>query len=177
MKTNQNNVATTAQDFSNAIINETVLTVSRKGNGSPKRQGVPAMWRILGRAKKTFDVQIKKDNEMKLLCIERFMNAETNDAPKFWGEFMRYVDRLLDSRRYVRECQTLGCQPENVAEHIVFLGSATVNRVLDYGVLNTLGNDLKLYVDRLSSKEADIYRDDIIAFLKDEKVFKKEKTA
>ena len=153
----------------NAVSNETVVTASRKNGGLQKRQGVPAMWRILGKAKKTFNAQIVKDNAMKLKCIKMYMAVETNDAPKFWGEFMRLVDRLLDSRRYVRECKQLGCEPDNVAEHIVFLGSATLNKVLNYGVLNTLGNDLKLFVDRLSPADADIYRDDIIAFLKEEK--------
>ncbi|MDL2319731.1 hypothetical protein LJC45_01185 [Alistipes sp. OttesenSCG-928-B03] len=133
-----------------------------------KRQTTSPMWRILKKAKTKFDAQITKDNAMKLKCIDIYMSAETNDAPKFWGEYMKQVERVLDSRKYLAECQTLGCKPENMAEHIVFLGSATVNRVLANGVLNTLGNDFKLYVDRLTPPEADIYRDDIVAFLQTE---------
>ena len=163
-------VLTKEMSAESGIANEAVVTITRRNAGLPKRQGIPTLWRILGNAKKTFNAQIIKDNNMKLKCIERFVATETNDGSKFWGEFMRFVERLLDSRRYVRECRQLGYDPANVAEHIVFLGSATLNRVLNYGVLNTLGNDLKLYPDRLSSPEADIYRDDIIAFLKDEKV-------
>jgi len=79
---------------------------------------------------------------------------------------MKHVERLLDSRRYVKDCQTLGYQPENVAEHIVFLGSATINKVLTIGVSNAIGSHLKLYQDRFTSADVDFYRDDIIAFLK-----------
>ena len=107
---------------------------------------------------------------MKLKCIENYMAAETNDAPKFWGDFIKQVERLLDSRKYVRECQSLGYKPENVAEHIVFLGSATVNKVLTNGVSNAIGSHLKLYRDRFTSKEdVDFYREDIIAFLYENK--------
>lgn len=168
MKNFQENAAMTANGFSNTAVAEN----ASKNFTAQKRQAIPAMWRILGKAKKTFNAQLSfvKNNETKLKCIEMYMAVETNDAPKFWGEFMKHVDRLLDSRRYLRECKLLGYKPENVAEHIVFLGSATVNKVLANGVLNTLGNDLKLYQDRLSSEEADIYRNDIIAFLNEEKV-------
>jgi len=172
MKDFQTNVATATNDFTNAIVNENSVKGYGKNVGLQKRQAIPAIWRILSKAKKTFTAQLSfvKNNETKLKCIEMYMTVETNDAPKFWGEFMRQVDRLLDSRKFLRECVERGYKPENVAEHIVFLGSAMINKVLNNGVLNTIGNDLKLYADRLSPADADIYRDDIIAFLKDEKV-------
>ena len=155
-----------------------VQTAPTNGNGvktenangkSKKRQSNPPMWSILGKAKKKFDAQLHKDNSLKLKCVENYLAGETNDAPKFWGDFMKQVERLLDSRKYVKECQSLGYKPENVAEHIVFLGSATVNKVLTIGVSNTIGSHLKLYQDRFTSADVDFYRDDIIAFLKEGK--------
>lgn len=90
-------------------------------------------------ARPVFDVQLKKDNEIKLACINKFMNAAYSDANKFWADFMEQVNILLDSRRYCRECKILGLKPEYVAEHIVFLGSATMKKVLKDGVSRTLG--------------------------------------
>ena len=138
---------------------------SRKVVNQQKRQAIPPMWRILGQAQKRFKSQLTKDNNLKLRCIEAYLASESDDAPKFWGDFMRQVERLLDSRKYLKECQSLGCTPENLGEHIVFLGSSTLNKVLKYGVLNTIGNHFKLYTERFSPSEADIYRDDIISSL------------
>ena len=153
----------------NVISKETNSKVSRKSDGTQKRQAIPAMWRVLRRAKKTFDAQLEKSNPNKLKCIDMYLASEMNDTAKFWGEFMEQVEKLLDSRKYVRECQFLSYKPENVAEHIVFLGSATLNKVLKSGVQNALGNDLMLYIDKFSPKEADMYRERITAFLKEEK--------
>ena len=45
--------------------------------------------------------------------------------------------------------------PEYVAEHIVFLGSATMKKVLKDGVSRTLGADVQLYGKRFSPEDAD----------------------
>ena len=150
-------------------------TKKRQSKGKPrKRKPDSPFKRILDRARNAFDAQLTKSNEVKLHCIKIFMPTETNDAPKFWGDFMKQVERLLDSRKYVKECQALGYTPENVAEHIVFLGNPVITKVLQFGVSNTLGNHLKLYQERFtSSEDVDIYRNDIIAFLKEEKPSKK----
>lgn len=70
-------------------------------------------------------------------------------------DFMEQVNILLDSRRYCRECEILGLKPEYVAEHIVFLGSATMKKVLKDGVSRTLGADVQLYGKRFSPEDAD----------------------
>ena len=72
---------------------------------------------------------------------------------------MEQVNILLDSRRFCRECMTLGYQPENVAEHVVFLGSAPMRKVLREGVQNTLGALIQFYKERFSPVEADNYRE------------------
>lgn len=111
-----------------------------------RRSTTPPMWRVMTQARPVFDVQLKKDNEIKLACINKFMNAAYSDANKFWADFMEQVNILLDSRRYCRECEILGLKPEYVAEHIVFLGSAT---------MRTLGADVQLYGKRFSPEDAD----------------------
>lgn len=59
----------------------------------------------------------------------RFMPALYPNPDQFWIEFMEQVNILLDSRRFCRECTALGYQPENVAEHVVFLGSTPMRKV------------------------------------------------
>ena len=114
-----------------------------------RRSTTPPMWRVMTQARPVFDVQIK------LACIDKFMNAAYSDANKFWADFMEQVNILLDSRRYCRECKILGLKPEYVAEHIVFLGSATMKKVLKDGVSRTLGADVQLYGKRFSPEDAD----------------------
>ena len=79
----------------------------------------------------------------------------TRMRTSFGADFMEQVNILLDSRRYCRECEILGLKPEYVAEHIVFLGSATMKKVLKDGVSRTLGADVQLYGKRFSPEDAD----------------------
>lgn len=66
---------------------------------------------------------------------------------------------LLDSRRFCRECKALGYKAENVAEHVVFLGSAPMRKVLREGVQNSLGASIQFYKERFSPTTADAYRE------------------
>ena len=141
---------------------------SRKVANQLKRQAIPPLWRIIGKAQRVFNVQLDKGNEVKLRCINSFIASEMSDTGKFWGEFMSHVERLLDSRKYVSDCNLLGYDAANVAEHIVFLGSARLNKVLTLGVKSVLKNDIMLYKDRFSPKEANEYREKITIFLKGE---------
>ena len=168
MKKINDNTVTTATEVANTNASENTAKGNRKNASNQKRQAIPAMWRILGRAQKAFEAQLEKDNRVKLKCIESYLVAEMNDVPRFWNEFMEQVEKLLDSRKYVRECQQLEYDPTNVAEHIVFLGSSTLNKVLKYGVQSVLGSKLMFYGDRFSPEFAEKYRAKISAFLKDE---------
>ncbi|KAA3404636.1 hypothetical protein F1908_12590, partial [Akkermansia muciniphila] len=57
-----------------------------------RRSTTPPMWRVMTQARPVFDVQLKKDNEIKLACIDKFMNAAYSDANKFWADFMEQVN-------------------------------------------------------------------------------------
>ena len=59
---------------------------------------------------------------------------------------------LVGSEMCIRD---RGLKPEYVAEHIVFLGSATMKKVLKDGVSRTLGADVQLYGKRFSPEDAD----------------------
>ncbi len=155
----ENNSAQTAQTSANVVANangnENVKGKGKgkDGNDKTKRKPIDPMWRVLAKARKTFDVQLEKTNKVKLKCIENFMGGQVQDTDKFWGDYFEQVAKLLDSRRYVVECTKLGYDAVNIAEHIVFLGSTELNKVLKNGVVNTLKNDVRLYVDRLTPSE------------------------
>ena len=98
-------------------------------------------------------MQVNKTNDAKLQCIENQINGIFPDREKFYAAYLSQAERLLDSRKYTKECEMLKVPAENVAEHIVFSGSAMINKVLKYGVENTLGKGVKLYKDELISSK------------------------
>lgn len=111
-----------------------------------KRPAIKLIWRILGKAKHTFNAQIEKTNEVKLACLKKFAGGTCYDLQKFHGTYMEQVERMTDSKRYCKDAEAAGCDPTILATHIVFLGSATVNRVLKLGLQNTeVARDIDLY--------------------------------
>lgn len=154
-------VAANVENKNNAVKVNAPKTERRRQYTASKRHEIPALWKVLGKARPVFTVQISKTNEVKASCIQRFMPALYADENQFWVEFMEQVNILLDSRRFCRECKALGYQPENVAEHVVFLGSAPMRKVLREGVQNTLGASIQFYKERFSPVEADNYREEV----------------
>ncbi len=154
-------VAANVENKNNAVKVNAPKAERRRQYTASKRHEIPALWKVLGKARPVFTVQISKTNEVKASCIQRFMPALYADENQFWVEFMEQVNILLDSRRFCRECKALGYQPENVAEHVVFLGSAPMRKVLREGVQNTLGASIQFYKERFSPVEADNYREEV----------------
>lgn len=154
-------VAANVENKNNAVKVNAPKAERRRQYTASKRHEIPALWKVLGKARPVFTVQISKTNEVKASCIQRFMPALYADENQFWVEFMKQVNILLDSRRFCRECKALGYQPENVAEHVVFLGSAPMRKVLREGVQSTLGASIQFYKERFSPVEADNYREEV----------------
>ena len=152
------------------VANENATSSTSEKTLSKKHRTILLIWMVLSKARGVFNAQLSRSNDIKLECITRFMDAKTLDADKFWADYFEQVAKLLDSRRYLMECNSLNCDPANLAEHIVFLGSAAINKVLKNGIYNTLGNDIHLYKERLSPQRADIYRDAETASLKETKL-------
>lgn len=154
-------VAANVENINNAVKVNAPKAERRREYIASKRHEIPALWKVLSKARPVFLVQISKTNEVKASCIQRFMPALYADENLFWIEFMEQVNILLDSRRFCRDCKALGYQPEHVAEHVVFLGSAPMRKVLREGVQNTLGASIQFYKERFSPVKADAYREGI----------------
>jgi len=165
--TNADTMATENEGISaNKPSNGKPQTPGNKPPHAKKRKPVPKIWFVLGKSRKAFAAQLSKSNDIKRQCIEIFMVAETQDDNKFWADYFDQVEKLLDSRRYIAECKRVGHCPVNIAEHIVFLGSSTISKVLKEGIDKVIGNDIYLYTERLSPEETDMYRSKFKEFIK-----------
>ncbi len=128
-----------------------------------KRKAISSLWTVLNKGRKKFEAQLTKSNEIKLACLEPFVSAAFADVEKFWSEYRQQMEKLLDSRKFIKECENLKVNPENVAEHIVFLGSTMINKVLNNGVANILESDLRLYVDSFVSEKTKIFHEETVS--------------
>lgn len=96
---------------------------------------------VIKRANRNFDVQVKKDCEVRLLCIENAAKQKFQNMNLFWTLYMQRADVLLNSRRFVIEAQSLGENPITLATNIVAHGAKEVKKVADYGIV---GSQIKL---------------------------------
>ena len=120
-----------------------------------KRVAVPRIWTDLNRARKTFDAQLEKSNDVKLACVKKYTAATNNDLQKFHDRYMEQVGRLTDSKRFCKAADAAGCDPTILATHIVFLGSATINKVLKVGLENSgILRDIELYKEPFMPTDA-----------------------
>lgn len=120
-----------------------------------KRAAVPQIWTVLSKARKTFDAQIEKSNDVKLACVKKFARAAYDDQQKCYNDFMQQVGRLMDSVRYNEAAKANNCDPKILGTHIVFLGSAMVNKVLKLGLENSgIIEDIDLYREVFMSVDA-----------------------
>lgn len=111
-----------------------------------KRAAVPQIWLVLSRARRAFNAQLEKSNLLKLGCLMKFAREACDDQQKFYNDFMRQVARLEDSVRFNETAKALDIDAHTLGTHIVFLGSATVNKVLKLGLQNTeVMDDIDLY--------------------------------
>lgn len=121
-----------------------------------KRKVSMKLWSIVTKARNKFSAQLVKDNATKRKCIESYL-ANHPDPEKFWAEYMEQVNRLLDSKRFEKDCQRLGAFTEVVATHVVFLGNTAVNNTLKKGVEAVVGNKFQLYNERFLPETSEKY--------------------
>lgn len=98
------------------------------------------LWSTVTKARKTFEKQLHKSNDLKRECLENLIPAVTSDVEHFWSDYMDEVNILLDSKKFEKECGALKIEPIILATHIVFLGAGKRNAVIKNGIFNTLGS-------------------------------------
>lgn len=105
-------------------------------------------WSLISKARRNYNAQFDKTNELKLRSVKQLIPSLTLDEEKFWSEYMSEANVLLNSRKYLAECGKLHIDATTLATHIVFLGSGTRNDVLRHGIENIIGTDYRLYVEK-----------------------------
>jgi len=127
MNSSINSVATTtAAEAANANTN---VEPSKK-----VKRTYSKFWSAVGKANRHFSVQLVKTNEAKCECLKQAAYGMTKDLQKFYYEFMNQAFRLTDSVRYCKAAEAAGCDPLILATHIVYQGSAKINKVLQEGL-------------------------------------------
>lgn len=112
------------------------------------------LWSTVSKARRTFEKQLHKSNDLKRECLEKMIPSVASDVEHFWSEYIDQANVLLDSRRFEKECKDLNVDPTILATHIVFLGSGTMNRVLRNGIVNTIGSKYRDFTEKFVPKEA-----------------------
>lgn len=153
---NTNNNALTEGTQSEAQNNNNSKTAKNK-SGSTTPRKVDPLWSVIRKANKVFAVQIKKDNECKLNCLEFAMHSKFDDHEKFWVEYHKHTSTLLDSRRFCKDCMDRGYCPVAIAEHVVFEGSTVMRKVLKEGVFHAIGENIQFYTKGFTPQTKAVY--------------------
>lgn len=131
------------------------LIIAPVAEQKKRRAATPQIWVVMNKARRTFDAQLAKSNKVKLACLKKYAGAANDDQQKFYNDFMQQVGRLTDSVRFNEAAKANDCDPKILASHIVFLGSAMVNKVLKLGLENAgVLEDIDLYREAFMSADA-----------------------
>ena len=152
------------KDFKNfeGNLNETAAKATNssetvKGAESTKQQRsrkASVLWSTVSKARRTFEKQLHKSNDLKRECLENRIPSVASDVEHFWSEYMDQANVLLDSKKFEKECSDLSVDPTILATHIVFLGSGTINKVLRNGIVNTIGSKYRDFTEKFVPEEA-----------------------
>ena len=77
-------VAANVENKNNAVKVNAPKTERCREYNANRRHEIPALWKVLGKARPVFTVQISKTNEVKASCIMRFMPALYPNPDQFW---------------------------------------------------------------------------------------------
>lgn len=113
-----------------------------------------AFYRICATGMKIFrrvaDAKKTPSSKRESLNLAITLSSYYPDAIRFWLDLEDQAKLLLDSKRFERECKDWNLKPENVAQHLVVEGKATVNRVLKLGLVEGYGENAKLFIEPLN---------------------------
>lgn len=133
------------------IISQMEAQASKKTKGA-KGAKTPAIWVTLNRARRKFYQQLKatQNNATKIACIEEVAKeVYKSDHKMVWYDLLTESKRLTNLIDFNEYCHSLQRNPAFVAQHVVFEGSGTVNKVMRYGVECVLGNRILAYDEPL----------------------------
>lgn len=112
----------------------------------------------LSKSRNVYKRQIVRNAQTKKNAIEHILKLTDRDANMddlvFLGNFYNLVEfRLLDSKRFMNECERLDLDAFNVAQHVIFDGNKKLDEVLNFGLEQTYTTELVKMKDAIFSKE------------------------
>lgn len=150
---------------SEAVKTAPLNSVANSGNNtsdstklSKKARARNPFLEILRKSRNTFNKQIIRDAQMKKSAIEHVLKLSDKDANMdnivFLGNFYdMVVNRLMDSSRFVRDCERLGIDAFSVAQHVIFDGNKKLDEVLVSGLEHAYGNEVVKMREPIFSRE------------------------
>ena len=139
-----------AQALEKAV--ETIIsgsTLSTENNGEKKRNHkVNPLYSWMRKAKALQFRQLVQSGETKKACLDAVLKREAAlfpDPLRASLAFKAERDMLLDSKRFCAECESVGREPKEVADHTIFEGKKVVKDVLQYGPLHVLGERIHMF--------------------------------
>ena len=104
------------------------------------------------RARRKFQQQLKKYQNLqtKIDCIEEAAEEVYGKSSQaVWHDLIKETTRLTRLTDFNQYCQSLGLDPSNVAQHIVFAGSGVISKIWRDGDENVLGSMVYDYSEPL----------------------------
>ena len=89
---------------------------------------------VIRKAANAYDLQMVKNCEVRLQCIEHFARQRFSNMNLFWTLYMQRADVLLDSVSFLREAKALGENPVILATNIVAHGAKELKAVSKFGI-------------------------------------------
>ena len=170
IKNFEGNLTETAVKAANTVENVKGTEPARPQRG----RKASVLWSTVSKARRTFEKQLHKSNDLKRECLENRIPSVASDVEHFWSEYMDQTNVLLDSKKFEKECSDLSVDPTILATHIVFLGSGTINKVLRNGIVNTIGSKYRDFTEKFVPEEAMRYA---LGYKPEEKETKDTETA
>lgn len=98
--------------------------------------------------------QLNRGVETIRKTIEYALNQAAIDYTKdrFLADYGKLVERLLDSKRFEKDCEKFKLEPFNAATHIVFDGVKQMSTVLEYGLEAVCGSRLTEFKEAVYDK-------------------------
>lgn len=143
----------------NATVSGSSTVPAQGAAKTVKTNRITAFNRVITSSRKLYARQLDKNASVKHRCLVSNIAKHYEDAEKFWAEYTVRKEDILDSGRFRCRCKDEGLTPEVVAEHLLFEGSAVVNRVLKTG-FESLNGSHRTYTEPIVYKHFSVEKVD-----------------
>lgn len=132
-------------------------SVAQGATKSAKVNRISPFNRVITSSRKLYARQLDQNASVKNRCMERNVTKYYDEPAKFWAEFESRKEEILDRGTFKARCEKEGLNPKNVAEHLLFEGSATVKKTLETGFAHLKGRHMT-YTEPIATRTYRVVR-------------------